>query len=137
MSFESATAPTPTVSKILRLRRAAACTKHETRQVRSSVAPNRNRCQHRDEAHFSARVRDRRPKPELRGMEALLATRDALSRDVLGVAHRLSRLLSRASPLPNDQELFPLRNQRRPARGIVPGAPDRHPWEVISMGGAR
>ncbi len=30
-------------------------------------------------------------------------------------------------PLPNGQKLFPLRKQRRPARGISPGGPEAHP----------
>ena len=48
--------------------------------------------------------------------------------DVPGVAQRLKRSLGRGPPLPNGQELFPLRNQRRPARGIVPDAPGSAPW---------
>ena len=45
-----------------------------------------------------ARLRDRGPKPEPRGVEALPAAGDALSRDVLGVAHRLKRSFGRRDP---------------------------------------
>ena len=79
-----------------------------------------------------ARVRDRGPKPEPRGVEALSAAGDAISRDVLGVAHRLSGARP-GRPLPNGQKLFPSRNQRRSARGIVPGAPGRHPGRPVDL----
>ena len=44
-------------------------------------------------------VRDRGPQPDARGMEAVPAGGDVLSRDVFGVARRLT--------LPNGQKLFP------------------------------
>ena len=56
-------------------------------------------------------------------MEALPAAGDALPPDVLGVASRLtSPPRGPVAPLPHGQKLFPVRNRRRPTRGIVPCA---------------
>ena len=72
-------------------------------------------------------LRDRRPKPEPRGVEALSAGGDALSRDVLGVAHRLTRR-SAASALPNGQKPFLLAQPTSACRrGSSPRTRDRHP----------
>ena len=77
------------------------------------------------------------PEPEPRGVEALPAAGDALSRDVPGVAQRLTRSFGRADPCRT------VRNCSLCATNVgLPGASCRALQtgtlgEVISMGGAR
>ena len=58
------------------------------------------------------------PKPEPRGVEALPAVGDAVSRDVLGVAHRLNRAV--AATLAERSETVPSAQPTSACRGIVP-----------------
>ena len=67
-----------------------------------------------------ARVRDRRPEPDPRGVEALPAAGDALSRDVLGVARRLNSVVRPGPTLAERSETVPFAQRPSSARGIVP-----------------
>ena len=82
-------------------------------------------------------LRDRGPEPEPRGVEALPAAGDALSRDVLGVAHRLKRSFGRVDPCRTVRNCSLCATNVGLPGASCRGAPDRHPGEVIPIGGAR